>query len=495
MPDLGDLLHSIRRQARAGSAQPEASPSQPAPWTWMKAEVSTLRETYDRIGRVNPRRPGWPNGLVQLGKRALARGLDWHVRQQRVFNYAAMTSLTVLQSACEVYERLLAGLRSEIDIVAQDQEDQRTRVTLDLNRTATAWRQEAGILHQQMATVAETQKAESAQLTATLGQAETRLTSACQSSASALWQELSTVEKRQREEMVGLGAQLRQEMEQNQNALRDDIRRMQEQLTAEIRGLRSELQAGLKSVQDLLAAEHAPVEEAFDYFEMEEKMRGDEESVRLRQAVYVPYFSNRGPVLDLGCGRGEFVRLLLASGIDARGVDRNARMVAHAQAQGAPVVQADFFPYLQEQADGSLGGVFCAQVAEHLTPQRLLALLRLAHRKLRPNGVAIFETQNPQCLFSIAGYFWMDPSHRHPIHPRQLLFLAENEGFARTDVLWLNECSAEARLPRLPDGRSAAPRRKEFDAAVDRFNQYFLGPADYAVVAWKSEAPVTGSQS
>ncbi|HXE76455.1 MAG TPA: methyltransferase domain-containing protein [Candidatus Xenobia bacterium] len=486
MPDLGDLLHSVRQQARAGSPKPEPAELQPMPWSWVKAEVSTLRETYDRIGRVNPRPPGWHNALVQLGKRALARGLDWHVRQQRVFNYAAMTSLTVMQSACEVYEKLLSGLRAEMDIIAQDQEEQRTRVALELNRVATAWRQQAGVLQQQIVANAERQKAETAQLGTALTQAEARLASACQSNAAAVRQEMEQ----------NLGA-----LAQDLHALRDELCRMQEQMTTEVRGLRNELkqdlqmlQAGLQSVQDLLAAERAPIEEAFDYFQMEEKLRGDEEGVRQRQAVYVPYFHNRSPVVDLGCGRGEFVRMLLEAGIDARGVDRNSRMVAHAQSRGTPVEQADFFDYLKAQPDASLGGVFSAQVIEHLTPQQLVALLRLAHRKLRPEGVAIFETQNPQCLLSIAGYFWMDPSHRHPIHPRQLLFLAEAAGFAKTDVVWLNECPAESRLPRLPHGRGATTPRKEFDAAIDRFNQYFLGPADYAVVAWKS-VPVSAPQS
>ncbi len=500
MPDLADLLHSIRQQTRFGHAQPGASPMQPTSWAWMKAEVSTLRETYDRIGRVNPRRPGWHNGLVQLGKRAIARGLDWHVRPQRIFNYAVMTSLTVIQSACEAYERLLTDLRSEMDTAAQVQEDQRTRVALELSRTATAWRQEAGALQQQIAATAEQQKAEGAQLSAALSHAETRLSSACQSNTAALRQEMTALEKHQ-QAMERNQSALAQQLGQELHALRDDIRRMQEQLMAEVRGLRGELkqdvqtlQAGLTTVQDLLAAERAPVEEAFDYYQMEENMRGDEESVRQRQAVYLPYFNNRSPVVDIGCGRGEFVQMLLASGIDARGVDRNANMVAHAQALGTPVVQADCFDFLQEQADSSLGGVFCAQVVEHLTPQRLIALLRLTHRKLQPDGVAVFETQNPQCLFSIAGYFWMDPSHRHPIHPQQLLFLAGAEGFSKMDVLWLNECPPEARLPRLPAGRSAAQRRQEFDGAVDRFNQCFLGPADYAVVAWKSPAPLSESQ-
>src|SRR5438874_5983548 len=119
-----------------------------------------------------------------------------------------------------------------------------------------------------------------------------------------------------------------------------------------------------------------------DYFAFESRMRGRTEDIRERQRAYVDDFHDAAPVLDLGCGRGEFLALLRDAGVEARGVDADADMVAFARGEGLEVTQGDALDHLSSLPDESLGGVFCAQLVEHLPPAVLLRLLELGAAKL-----------------------------------------------------------------------------------------------------------------
>ena len=116
-----------------------------------------------------------------------------------------------------------------------------------------------------------------------------------------------------------------------------------------------------------------PAEEP-DYFAFESRMRGSSELIRDRQAAYLDEFRDAAPVLDIGCGRGEFVSLLREAGVEARGIDTNPDMVVHCQDAGLPVEQVDAISYLSSLDDRSLGGIFCAHVLEHLEPARIFQL-------------------------------------------------------------------------------------------------------------------------
>jgi 2-polyprenyl-3-methyl-5-hydroxy-6-metoxy-1,4-benzoquinol methylase len=124
-----------------------------------------------------------------------------------------------------------------------------------------------------------------------------------------------------------------------------------------------------------------------DYFAFESRMRGSTAEVRAWQSAYVEDFRAQGPVLDLGCGRGEFLGLLAAEGVEARGVDANPDMVDYCRGEGFDVDQADVLDHLESLEPGSLGGIFCAHVVEHLHPSRLVRLLELAATRLRAGGV------------------------------------------------------------------------------------------------------------
>ena len=221
-----------------------------------------------------------------------------------------------------------------------------------------------------------------------------------------------------------------------------------------------------------------------DYFAFEARMRGSTADVRARQEPYVDDFRVAAPVLDLGCGRGEFLGLLRDAGIEARGVDRDADMVAFSRADGLAVEQGDAVTYLETLEDGSLGGIFAAQLVEHLRPPVLVRLLELTAAKLRPGGVLVAETVNPLALGALKNYF-ADLTHAQPLVPETLVLLARQAGFSRVDVRFLNEPPPEERLRpvELPPEPAFDAARLALAANVARLNDVVFGPQDYAVVA------------
>ena len=209
-----------------------------------------------------------------------------------------------------------------------------------------------------------------------------------------------------------------------------------------------------------------------DYFAFESRMRGATAEIRERQRMYVDEFRNHAPVLDVGCGRGEFLQLLRDAGIVARGVDADADMVAFARGDGLQVDHADALAYLESLEDASLGGVFAAQVVEHLHPPGLLRLLELAARKLRGGGLLVAETINPLSPLALRHYF-ADLTHAQPLVPETLELLARQAGFARVDIRYAHE----------PERRLEEPDDPLIAANVRRLNEILFAPLDYAIVA------------
>lgn len=219
---------------------------------------------------------------------------------------------------------------------------------------------------------------------------------------------------------------------------------------------------------------------AMDYVAFEDQNRGPEELVRGKQKPYVELFRDPpGPVLDLGCGRGEFLELLVEADIPARGVDSNPEMVAEAASKGLAVTEADGIAFLRVQPEGSLGGLFMAQVIEHLTLDRLTELLRLAHRALAPGAVVVAETVNPESLVTFARTFYKDPTHVKPIHPEAARFIWSAAGFEAVDILRLNPVGEEERLLAV-DPRFAGA--ESLNRNIKALNRLLFGPQDFAVV-------------
>ena len=225
------------------------------------------------------------------------------------------------------------------------------------------------------------------------------------------------------------------------------------------------------------------------YLAFEDLHRGTREEIKRRQSVYLPHFKlavgEQAPLLDLGCGRGEFLELCREAGLPARGVDVNPAMVAACREQGLEVAAADALTYLRALPAASLGGILLSQVIEHLTLDQLSELVALCAGKLAPGGVLIAETINPQSLSTFAGAFYVDLTHTKPVHPEAARFMWRWAGLGEVEILYLSALGPEQQLEQLAGGVGAPEVAGAFNRNVSRLNQLIYGPLDYAVVGRK----------
>lgn len=227
------------------------------------------------------------------------------------------------------------------------------------------------------------------------------------------------------------------------------------------------------------------LEPEFDYAGFEDRFRGREEDIKDRQRVYLPYFEGRGTVLDLGCGRGEFLELLREHHVKGHGVDVDLDMILLCRDKGLEVTMQDGLGYLSALADESVDGVFAGQLIEHMAPKRIVELVKLCHRKLTAGGVLILETPNPQCLMIFADSFYRDLTHLRPIHGETMKFLLEATGFREVELTFSAPVDAAMRLPSLASDGADAER---FNRGIERLNSLLFGFQDYAVIGRKGPA-------
>ncbi len=261
-------------------------------------------------------------------------------------------------------------------------------------------------------------------------------------------------------------------------AVRDRI----EALSEEVRAVRRGLEAGAPPPEVARATTRAADDSAYTAFE--NRFRGSREEIRGRQQDDVALFRGLAPVVDLGCGRGEFLELLRDEGIEACGVEGNANVVRECRDKGLDAVQGDLVAFLQEREAGSLGGIFAAQVAEHLPPPVLTALLAEAHRTLRSGGLLVLETPNVASALAFHDVFIRDLTHERPLHPDTLRFLAAAAGFSDVRIEMRNPVSEDVRLRFMPGSAGLAPPAVQvLNENVERLNALLYAPLDYALIA------------
>ncbi len=248
--------------------------------------------------------------------------------------------------------------------------------------------------------------------------------------------------------------------------------------------------AGAQSPEPAAVSAFAPSLEAYKYVGFEDQFRGSRDEIRARFESYLPLFEGRTHVLDVGCGRGEFLDLLAARGIVARGIDLNHEMAETCRARGLDVTEADAVSYLSSLPDASLGGIFSAQVVEHLQPGYLLRFLDLAFHKLGPGGRLVLETLNPACWVAFFESYIRDITHVWPLHPETLRYLVVASGFAKASIEFRSPVPREDRLQpiALPADADAslAELTEAFNANVEKLNARIFTYLDYAVVGDKT---------
>ena len=221
------------------------------------------------------------------------------------------------------------------------------------------------------------------------------------------------------------------------------------------------------------------------YVGFEDQFRGSNEEIRQRVAEYLPIFAGRSDVLDVGCGRGEFLALLRENGVTARGIDLNASMVDVCREKGLDATVADALAYLRGLPDASLGGLFAAQVVEHLAPSYLTQFLDAAFDKLRPGSPIVLETINPRCWFAFFESYIRDLTHSQPIHPDTLKYLLIATGFQQVEIRYRAPYPEADKLQPLgTDARDTAlvAHVETLNANVEKINGLLFTYLDYAAI-------------
>jgi SAM-dependent methyltransferase len=206
--------------------------------------------------------------------------------------------------------------------------------------------------------------------------------------------------------------------------------------------------------------------------------RGRPEEIEERVGEYVDVLRACQPVLELGPGRGELLEVLRNAGIEARGVDSEAAMVSACRRRGLDVAQADALAHLEGLDAGTVGAVVAIHVLEHLPTATWMRVIEESARVLKAGGVLVAECPNPETLRVGGSLFWIDPTHRSPVHASAVEFAAKAVGLelVRTDFM----------RPFPADQALARPGQPEavFDLA-SRLDTWLSGPRDFVVIARK----------
>jgi len=212
------------------------------------------------------------------------------------------------------------------------------------------------------------------------------------------------------------------------------------------------------------------------YRAFEDRYRGSRDIISERLAVYLPFVQplagDGAAALDLGCGRGEWLELLVKAGFTAEGVDLDEGMLAACRERGLQVVNGDALAALRARPDDSLAVVSAFHLVEHISFEQVQVLIAEALRALQPGGLLILETPNPENLVVGTSSFYDDPSHLKPVPSKLLAFAVEFSGFGRHKVLRLQE-----------------PEHLRDGAGIALFDVLAGVSPDYGIVAQKAGGP------
>lgn len=507
--ELNAIVAAVRERVRSGHAQPEADGGQSSapPIRVSLPDLMPLVRARDAaqakiaaIGGVNPRAGGLLNHAVQAVKRIIARSLQWFVRDQVVFNRETIAAVECVIEALDEQNRILASLAGQVnDRVApiEPLKVEAAQLKAALAEQSRALASLAGHIERRLDEAGEAREtllAEARELKDVrthwsawridweqkLATNEIQFLRAAADLQGAFQHRVSLIEENFREivrmqHRDYLGALDRANVD-IQKRLWADLERVREtyerMIHSELRLIR--LRSAATAPQTAAAGSvEQPVPApapAFDYSRFAERFRGTDEQIRRNMEFYRPYFSHCDQVLDIGCGRGEFLETMRDSGIRARGIDLSAEAVTQCLGKGLDAEAADLFVYLAAQPEGEFDGILSSQVVEHLPPERVPEMIRLCAEKLRRGGILALETPNPECLAIFATYFYLDPTHTRPMPPQFLRFCMEEAGLAGIEVHQL--APAIESIPEL----ASLP--------VD-FRERFFGGLDYAIIGRK----------
>lgn len=258
-------------------------------------------------------------------------------------------------------------------------------------------------------------------------------------------------------------------------------------------GIYEEMHSSVSDIEKRINADQ--IDDDKFYHGFEEKFRGSDEVIKERLESYIPDLKNKiadwkaKKFIDLGSGRGEWLDILRENGAgDITGVDLNEEQNSISRAKGHRVFCEDCNKYLSEQPDSSADLITAFQLIEHLPIKNLLELIEQCHRVLRPGGYMIFETPNPCNILVGSDTFYLDPTHKRPLDPRLVSYMAEYYGFEQIEIAWKNGNPAKLHLDN-DSIDSEIQHDEDFDkiviSQINDINNLLYGAQDYAILACK----------
>jgi O-antigen chain-terminating methyltransferase len=411
------------------------------------------------IGTVNPRAGGPLNWVAQQAKKAIARALDWHVREQVEFNRHVMACVQSTLEALEDTRRTLAAMDRQWGKTAGELQAEAHELK-DIRSHWVDWRQE----WEHKLVVNETK------LLRGLAELNAAFQHRTGQNESFFRDQIKLQHADYEAALDRYGVDIQKRLWADMERIRKDYDHL---IHSELRLIRQRAAATPPPATTTASAPPQmpqPAQPEFDYARFAERFRGSEYYVKKGQQFYLPYFTGRREVLDIGCGRGEFLELMHDAGVAARGIDLSQESVDLCRQKGLQAAVADLFAYLAELPEASLDGIFSAQVVEHLPPERLPDMIRLAASRLERDGVLAIETPNPECLAIFASHFYLDPTHTRPVPHPLLGFYMEEYGLGGIEVHRLSP--AIESMPALA-------------GLSEDFREAFFGGLDYAIVGRK----------
>ena len=186
------------------------------------------------------------------------------------------------------------------------------------------------------------------------------------------------------------------------------------------------------------------------YQDFEDKFRGKKDDIKEYLKIYLPFIEKISSkkedisILDIGCGRGEWLELVKEQGYKAKGIDTNYQMIQECQKTSLDVELAEALNYLRNLPSNSFSMITAFHVIEHLPSfDTVLILLEQCYRVLKPNGMIIFETPNPRNILVGSSDFYLDPSHKNPLHPLSMKFFTKRIGFCNVSSLIIDSSKLE----------------------------------------------------
>jgi O-antigen chain-terminating methyltransferase len=453
--ELTALVAEIRERVRARYPGPDALKHLHIPLPDLMPLVharDAAEAKVASIGAVNPR-PGGPlNALAQMIKKWVSRALDWHVREQVEFNRNVMACVETTLEALNENKRAISTLAELVEGAMKEVSEVK-----DLRSHWAQWRTE----WEHKLFVNETQFLRSV----------ADLQGAFQHRATLMEANFRDIARAQHADYLSAlersGAELQKKFWDQVIQARREYERV---IHEELRIVRQRAAQQAPAPRPAAPPVESNHELSFDYGRFAERFRGTEEYVRKNIQFYREFFEGRAPVLDIGCGRGEFLEMMREAGVEAQGIDLSEESVALCRQKGLAVERADLFEYLNELPDGSLGGIFCSQVIEHLPPASLPEMIRLSAAKLARGGLLALETPNPECLAIFASHFYLDPTHTRPVPHPLAAFYMEECGLGQIEVRKLSPAiESMPALASLPED----------------FRNAFFGGLDYAIFGTK----------